>query len=96
MEYTAIATVADVMDLQDENRIIVKLGLERVKHTKNAGLKALMEVNALNPARLSAYHIGFVIGPCFNAAGRLDTVKIALDLLEETDEDRALQIAPGS
>ena len=52
-----------------------------------------MEVNALNPARLSAYHIGFVIGPCFNAAGRLDTVKIALDLLEETDEDRALQIA---
>ncbi len=93
LEYTAIATVADVMDLQDENRIIVKLGLERVKHTKNVGLKALIEVNSLNPARLSAYHIGFVIGPCFNAAGRLDTVKIAQDLLEETDADRALQIA---
>lgn len=93
LEYTAIATVADVMDLQDENRIIVKLGLNMVKHTKNIGLKALMEVNALNPARLSAYHIGFVIGPCFNAAGRLDTVKIALDLLEETDENRARTIA---
>lgn len=93
LEYTAIATVADVMDLQDENRIIVKLGLDMVRHTKNKGLAALIQVTQVNPARLSAYHIGFVIGPCFNAAGRLDTVKIALDLLSENDEKAALAMA---
>ncbi len=93
LEYTAIATVADVMDLQDENRIIVKLGLDMVRHTKNKGLAALIQVTQVNPARLSAYHIGFVIGPCFNAAGRLDTVKIALDLLSENGEKEALSKA---
>lgn len=93
LEYVAIATVADVMDLQDENRIIVKEGLKRVKHTVNPGLKALIQVNQLNADRLSAYHIGFVIGPCFNAAGRLDSAKMALDLLEETDETKAYVMA---
>lgn len=93
LEYTAIATVADVMDLQDENRIIVRLGLDMVKRTKNIGLRALINANKLNPDRISAYHIGFVIGPCFNAAGRLDTVKIALDLLLEKDEAKAAVMA---
>ena len=64
------------------------------RHTKNKGLAALIQVTQVNPARLSAYHIGFVIGPCFNAAGRLDTVKIALDLLlSEDDEKAALAMA---
>ena len=93
LEYVAIATVADVMDLQDENRIIVRLGLNMARQTKNIGLKALIDANNLNPSRLSAYHIGFVIGPCFNAAGRLDTVKIALDLLWETDGAKAAMMA---
>ncbi len=93
LEYVAIATVADVMDLCDENRIIVKEGLKRVKHTTNPGLKALIQVNQLNIERLSAYHIGFVIGPCFNAAGRLDSAKMALDLLEESDETNAYVMA---
>ncbi len=93
MEYTAIATVADVMDLQDENRIMVKKGLKMLAHTKNEGLKALIQVCQLNPSKISAYHIGFVLGPCFNAAGRLDTVKIALDLLMETDPAEAAKKA---
>lgn len=93
IEFTAIATVADVMDLVDENRIIVKKGLERIKDTKNLGLKALIEENQLNPDRISAYHIGFVIGPCFNAAGRLETVKVAFDLLEARTEEEAKRLA---
>lgn len=93
LEYTAIATVADVMDLQDENRIIVKHGLKQLCHTKNTGLRALIEVTGLNPEKISAYHIGFVLGPCFNAAGRLDTVKMALDLLMEADKNKALTYA---
>jgi len=90
LEYTAIATVVDVMDLQDENRIIVKHGLKQLRNTKNIGLSALIEVTGLNPEKISAYHIGFVIGPCFNAAGRLDTVAMALELLMETDRNKAL------
>lgn len=93
VQYTAIATVADVMDLEDENRIIVKYGLRQLASTDNIGLRALIQVCQLNPEKISAYHIGFVIGPCFNAAGRLDTVKIALDLLMCTNEQRALEIA---
>ena len=93
LEYTAIATVADVMDLVDENRILVKEGLARLRKTKNLGLKALMEVNQLNMELINSYHIGFVIGPCFNAAGRLDTVKIALDLLQATTYEEAMVLA---
>ncbi|WP_346698497.1 single-stranded-DNA-specific exonuclease RecJ, partial [Catenibacillus scindens] len=93
LEYVAIATVADVMDLQDENRIMVRLGLDMVRHTRNTGIRALIKANNLDFNRISAYHIGFVIGPCFNAAGRLDTVKIALDLLSESDAAKADMIA---
>ncbi len=81
MENVAVATVGDVMDLVGENRLFVKQGLEMLKHTRNLGLKALMECNGLETKRLSAYHIGFVIGPCLNASGRLDTAKRALELL---------------
>ncbi|MEG1504953.1 MAG: single-stranded-DNA-specific exonuclease RecJ [Lachnospiraceae bacterium] len=81
MENVAIATVGDVMDLVDENRIFVKQGLEMLKQTKNLGMKALMECTKVPVDRLSAYHIGFVLGPCMNASGRLDTAKRALELL---------------
>ncbi len=81
MENVAIATVGDVMDLVDENRIFVKQGLEMLKQTKNLGLKALIECTGVDVTHLSAYHIGFVIGPCLNASGRLDTAKRALELL---------------
>ena len=93
LQYTAIATVADVMDLIDENRIIVKKGLALIKDTDNLGLKALIEANQLDKNRISAYHIGFVIGPCFNAAGRLETVKKAFDLLESKTEAEAAERA---
>ncbi len=81
MENVAIATIGDVMDLVEENRIFVKQGLDMLKRTKNLGLKALIECTGVDVARLSAYHIGFVIGPCLNASGRLDTAKRALELL---------------
>lgn len=82
MENVAIATIGDVMDLVDENRIFVKQGLDMLKWTENLGLKALMECTGVNVDKLSPYHIGFVIGPCMNASGRLDTAKRALELLE--------------
>jgi len=80
LEFAALSTVCDVMELKDENRIIVKEGLQRLRQSRNIGLKALMEVNEIEPAKLNAYHLGFVIGPCLNATGRLDTAKRALDL----------------
>ena len=96
VEYTAIATVADVMDLEDENRIIVKYGLKLLEQTKNKGLRAILKVNDLLDKTISAYHIGFIIGPCFNAAGRLETVKSALDLLmcdnEAEAEKKAMEL----
>lgn len=82
MENVAIATIGDVMDLVDENRIFVKQGLDMLKRTENLGLKALMGCTGVNVDKLSPYHIGFVIGPCMNASGRLDTAKRALELLE--------------
>lgn len=81
LENVAIATVGDVMDLVDENRIFVKQGLEMLKNTKNIGLKALIECTGVNADAISSYHIGFVLGPCMNASGRLDTAKRALELL---------------
>lgn len=88
MENVAIATVGDVMDLVGENRIFVKQGLEMLKRTSNKGLKALIECTQIPIERLSAYHIGFVLGPCLNASGRLDTAKRALELLNaETKKD---------
>ena len=82
MENVAIATFGDVMDLVDENRIFVNQGLDMLKRTENLGLKALMGCTGVNVDKLSPYHIGFVIGPCMNASGRLDTAKRALELLE--------------
>lgn len=93
LEIAAMATVADVMELQDENRIIVKYGLEQMKHTKNLGLKLLMKIYDIKPESLSAYHIGFVIGPCLNASGRLSTAKKALELLNEQDYNLAMDRA---
>lgn len=81
MENVAIATVGDVMDLVGENRIFVKQGLEMLKRTKNLGVKALIECTGIETDRLSSYHIGFVLGPCLNASGRLDTAKRAIELL---------------
>lgn len=92
-EFAAFATVGDVMELKDENRIFVKYGLRRMQNTRSTGLRALMQVNGMEGAGLSAYHIGFVLGPCLNASGRLDTAERALALLEETDEAQAVRIA---
>lgn len=91
--YTAIATVADVMELLDENRIIVKTGLQLLARTSHAGLRALLEVQGLAGRELNAGHIGFILGPCFNAAGRIATVDKSFSLLMETDYDRALEKA---
>ena len=90
LELAAIATVGDVMDLQGENRIIVKEGLKKLSSTSFEGLKALICVNNLEGAEITAYHVGFVIGPCINASGRLDTAKRALELLKTTDYEKAL------
>ncbi|MCM1245249.1 MAG: single-stranded-DNA-specific exonuclease RecJ [Roseburia sp.] len=93
LEYAAIATVADVMELRGENRLLVKEGLKRLRYTKENGLRALLEVQELAGKEIRAYHIGFIIGPCFNAAGRIDTVKKAFALLFEEDYRRALKLA---
>ncbi|WP_461812298.1 single-stranded-DNA-specific exonuclease RecJ [Faecalimonas sp.] len=93
IENVAIATVGDVMDLIGENRIFVKYGLEKIKQTKNLGLKALMECTGIDIERLSSYHIGFVIGPCLNASGRLDTAKRALKLLRAKTKAEADELA---
>ncbi len=93
LEFAALATVCDVMELKDENRLLVKEGLKRLRRTKNPGLKALMEVNQIAPERLSAYHLGFVIGPCLNATGRLDTAKRALELLQSVAKVDAMSAA---
>lgn len=93
LEFAALATVCDVMELRDENRILVKAGLERLKHTQNQGLRALIEVNDLDPERLNAYHLGFVIGPCLNATGRLDTARRALELLQSVTKVDAMSAA---
>ena len=93
LELAAFATVCDVMELLDENRIIVKFGLSHMQSTVNQGLRALMEVNGIDKKKLSAYHIGFVMGPCLNATGRLDTAVRALQLLEAEDRGEAVRIA---
>ena len=92
-ELAAIATVGDVMDLQGENRILVKEGLRRLKNTKNKGLQELIRANALEEARITAYHIGFVLGPCINASGRLDTAARSLALLNAQTKEEAAKLA---
>lgn len=93
LENVAFATVGDVMDLVDENRILVKEGLKRVRNTKNPGMRALILQNNLEPEKVSAYHFGFVLGPCINASGRLDTARISLQLFIEQSPQKAAAIA---
>jgi single-stranded-DNA-specific exonuclease len=93
LEFAAIATVGDVMKLQDENRMIVKYGLKKLRHTKNLGLKKLAEKTNLDLSSITAYHIGFVIGPCLNAGGRLQTAKLALSMFLAKDEETAEELA---
>ncbi len=93
LEFVAFATVCDVMELRDENRIFVKEGLKRLRRTRNQGLLALMEVNQVEPAKLNAYHLGFVLGPCLNASGRLDTARRALELLQGRTRAEAVEAA---
>ncbi|WP_368191284.1 single-stranded-DNA-specific exonuclease RecJ [Blautia sp. 1033sp1_1033st1_G9_1033SCRN_220408] len=93
LELAAIATVGDVMDLQGENRILVKEGLKRLPYTKNKGLQALIRVTGLEGSRISSYHIGFVLGPCINASGRLDTAVRSLRLLQCEDAGEAARLA---
>lgn len=93
LELAAIATVGDVMDLQGENRIIVKEGLKKLSSTSFEGLKALICVNNLEGAEITAYHVGFVIGPCINASGRLDTAARSLELLLADNVEDAMKLA---
>lgn len=93
LELAAIATVGDVMDLQGENRIIVKEGLKKLSSTSFEGLKALIRVNNLEGAEITAYHVGFVLGPCINASGRLDTAARSLKLLLAENMEDAMKLA---
>jgi single-stranded-DNA-specific exonuclease len=93
LEFVAIATVCDVVDLVDENRIIVKKGLELINKTKNIGLKNLIIESGINNSNITAYHLGFVIGPTINASGRLESALLSLELLMEKEEDKAAQMA---
>lgn len=93
MEFAAFATIGDVMELRDENRIIVKTGLELMKNTRNLGLKALMDATGTQPQNVKPYTIGFVLGPCLNATGRLDSALSALELFQAKDRAAAATIA---
>lgn len=93
LPFAALATVCDVMELRDENRILVKYGLKAMAHTENLGLKALLQVNGIEEKGLSPYHAGFIIGPCLNATGRLDTAARALQLFEADNWREAVTIA---
>ena len=93
IEFMAIATVGDIVDLIDENRIVVKYGLKHIAHTKNTGLRALIEECQLDIYNISSYHIGFVIGPCLNASGRLDTARQAIELMLCKDNEKAHNMA---
>lgn len=93
LPFAAIATVGDVMPLREENRIIVKEGLKAIASCRNAGLRRLAELCALDPAAVTAYQIGYVIGPCLNAGGRLESAKIGLEMLLEEDPEKAEQAA---
>lgn len=93
LDFAAIATVGDVMPLRGENRLIVKWGLKQIPQTRSRGLLALIDACGLDLYALTAYHIGFVIGPCLNASGRLQTARLALEMLLSTDDDKANQLA---
>lgn len=93
LENVAFATVGDIMPLTDENRILVKEGIKRIHMTKNIGMKALIAQCGLEASQIDAFHFGFVLGPCINASGRLDTAKRALELFFQTNPATAMQIA---
>lgn len=92
-EFVAIATVCDVVDLEGENRFIVKKGIEKINNTSNIGLSALIDVNSLERGNILSYEIGYVIGPCLNALGRLESATKGLDILLSDDEERAYKLA---
>lgn len=92
-ELAAIGTICDIVELKGENRIIVKTGLDLINSTQNKGLKALIEENGLQGKKLAAYHIGYVLGPCINATGRLDTASLSVELLLEKDNDKVIALA---
>ena len=92
-EFVAMATVCDVVSLVDENRIFVANGLEQLNHTRNKGLRALISANELSDARLDSHHIGFRLGPCLNACGRLETAEASIRLMLEEDTEQALHQA---
>ena len=89
LENAAFATIGDVVDLTGENRLLVRLGLDRLHHTKNPGMRALILQNKLMPEQVKSYHVGFILGPCMNASGRLDTAKRSLELLMAEDAGEA-------
>lgn len=93
LEFVAVATVGDVMELQGENRILVKEGLKRLSQTGNYGLRALIQANGLEGGRITAYHVGFVLGPCINASGRLDTAARSLALFQAENSSKAAALA---
>jgi len=93
LELAAFATVGDVMELKDENRIIVKEGLKRIRRSAHPGLRALIEVNKLDMEKVDAYHIGFILGPCVNASGRLESASLSLRLWLEEDYKKAVPMA---
>ncbi|WP_297634266.1 single-stranded-DNA-specific exonuclease RecJ [uncultured Clostridium sp.] len=93
LEYVSIATVCDVVDLLDENRIIVKEGLKLIRNTNKIGIKELIKVKELEGKEIAEYHFGFVIGPCINATGRLEIADISVELLITEDENRAKELA---
>ena len=93
MEYAAIGTICDVVELIDENRVIAKSGLRMINQTENIGIKALIKATSLEGKKINSYHIGYVLGPCINATGRLDSASLALQLLLTKDEKEAAELA---
>lgn len=93
LEFAALSTVCDVMPIEDENRILVKEGLKQMEHSHNLGLSSLITVNGLDSSKMSGYHLGFVIGPCLNATGRLDSAMRGLELLTANNTMQAVNIA---
>lgn len=93
LEFVAIATICDVVDLEDENRFIVKRGIELINNTKNIGLNAIIEANSLVKGNISSYEIGFIIGPCLNALGRLESAQKGIELLLSEDNEKAYELA---
>lgn len=93
LEFAAFATIGDVMELKDENRILVKQGLQLMKNSRNLGMRCLIEVTGIDAQNIKPYTIGFVLGPCLNATGRLDTADNALSLFKEQDKAKAMMMA---